>query len=29
VVRFLGVGWIGGVLPTVAFAIVAITGNIY
>jgi MFS family permease len=25
----LGVGWIGGFLPTVAFAIVAITGNIY
>jgi len=25
----LGVGWIGGFLPTVAFAIVAITGDIY
>jgi hypothetical protein len=25
----LGVGWIGGFLPTVAFTIVAITGNIY
>jgi hypothetical protein len=25
----LGVGWIGGFLPTVAFAVVAITGDIY
>ena len=25
----LGVGWIGGFLPTVAFAIVAITGDLY
>jgi MFS family permease len=25
----IGVGWIGGFLPTIAFAVVAITGNIY
>jgi hypothetical protein len=25
----IAVGWLGGFLPTVAFAIVAITGNIY
>ena len=25
----IAVGWLGGFLPTVAFAIVAVTGNIY
>ena len=25
----IGTGWVGGLLPTTAFAIVAATGNIY